>query len=94
MKVFAITTMCLLVASCAWAAPSVQDNQIDSESTFTRAARYLGSCFESDDMTTCLAVKGITALNRAARSNNIELVNGVTFKRCVLFNFKQKKSQT
>ncbi|XP_023302171.2 uncharacterized protein LOC111684264 [Lucilia cuprina] len=81
MKVFAITTVCLLVASCAWAAPSVQDNQIESESTFTRAARYLGSCFESDDMTTCLAVKGITALNRAARSNNIELVNGVTFKR-------------
>lgn len=91
MKVFAIASMCLLVASCAWAAPSVQDNQIDSESTFTRVARYLGSCFESDDMTTCLAVKGITALNRAARSNNIELVNGVTFKRCVLFNFIQKK---
>lgn len=83
MKVFAVTAVCLIVASCAWAAPSVQDNKIETDSTFSRAARYLGSCFESDDMTTCLAVKGITALNRAARSNNIELVNGVSFKRCV-----------
>jgi len=81
MKVFAITTVSLLVVSCAWAAPSVQDNKVESESTFTRAARYLGGCFESDDMSTCLAVKGITALNRAARSNNIELMNGVSFKR-------------
>uniref|UniRef100_A0A1I8Q161 Protein osiris 14 n=1 Tax=Stomoxys calcitrans TaxID=35570 RepID=A0A1I8Q161_STOCA len=81
MKVFAIASVCLLVASCARAAPSVQDNKIDTESTFSRAARYLGSCFESEDMTTCLAVKGITALNRAARSQNIELVNGVSFKR-------------
>lgn len=86
MKVFAVTSViCLMVASCAWAAPSVQDNHVESDTTFTRAARYLGSCFESDDMTTCLAVKGITALNRAARSNNIELINGVSFKRCVLF---------
>ncbi|XP_061391089.1 uncharacterized protein LOC133326478 [Musca vetustissima] len=81
MKVFAIATVCLVVASCAWAAPSVQDNKIETDSTFGRAARYLGSCLESDDMTTCLAVKGITALNRAARSSNIELINGVTFKR-------------
>ncbi|KAL7729440.1 hypothetical protein ACLKA6_009002 [Drosophila palustris] len=81
MKVFAIACVSLLVASCAWAAPSVQDNRIESDNTLGRAARYLGACFESDDMATCLAVKGITALNRAARSNNIELVNGVTFQR-------------
>lgn len=83
MKVFAVACVSLLVASCAWAAPSVQDNRIESDNSFGRAARYLGACLESDDMATCLAVKGITALNRAARSNNIELVNGVTFQRCV-----------
>ncbi|XP_030371712.1 uncharacterized protein LOC115621997 [Scaptodrosophila lebanonensis] len=81
MKVFAIACVGLLVASCAWAAPNVQDNKIESDSTFGRAARYLGACLESEDISTCLAVKGITALNRAARSNNIELANGVTFKR-------------
>ncbi|XP_037943417.1 uncharacterized protein LOC119676252 [Teleopsis dalmanni] len=81
MKVFAIATVSLLVVSCVYAAPSVQDNKIESDNTFARAAKYLGSCFESDDMTTCLAVKGITALNRAARSNNIELMNGVSFTR-------------
>lgn len=84
MKVFAVACVSLLVlANCAWAAPSVQDNRIESDNSFGRAARYLGACLESDDMATCLAVKGITALNRAARSNNIELVNGVTFQRCV-----------
>ncbi|XP_023036088.1 uncharacterized protein LOC6650046 [Drosophila willistoni] len=81
MKVFAIACVTILVASCAWAAPSIQDNQIESDNTFGRAARYLGACLDSDDMATCLAVKGITALNRAARSNNIELASGVTFQR-------------
>ncbi|XP_023163726.2 uncharacterized protein LOC111594595 [Drosophila hydei] len=82
MKVFSVACVCLvLVASCAWAAPSVQDNRVESDNTLGRAARYLGACLESDDLTTCLAVKGITALNRAARSNNIELINGVTFQR-------------
>ncbi|XP_053953316.1 uncharacterized protein LOC128860085 [Anastrepha ludens] len=84
MKVFAIfATASLLIVNCAWAAPSVQDNRIEGENggTLALAARYLGSCFEVEDMTTCLAVKGITALNRAARSNNIELVSGVSFKR-------------
>ncbi|EDW24291.1 GL24067 [Drosophila persimilis] len=82
MKVFAIACVTLLAAaSCSWAAPSVQDNRIESDNTLSRAARYLGACLESDDMATCLAVKGITALNRAARSNNIELASGVTFQR-------------
>ncbi|EDV90708.1 uncharacterized protein LOC6569765 [Drosophila grimshawi] len=81
MKVFAIACVSLLLASCVWAAPGVQDNRIESDNTLGRAARYLGACLDSDDMATCLAVKGITALNRAARSNNIELVNGVTFMR-------------
>jgi len=86
MKVFAIACVTLLAASCVFAAPSVQDNQVEGDNTLGRAARYLGACLESDDMATCLAVKGITALNRAARSNNIELASGVTFQRCVFFN--------
>lgn len=84
MKVFISASVALLaVFGCAWAAPSVQDNRIesDSSSSWALAARYLGTCLDNDDMTTCLAVKGITALNRAARSNNIELVNGISFKR-------------
>ncbi|XP_039492692.1 uncharacterized protein LOC120452506 [Drosophila santomea] len=81
MKVFAIACVTLLAASCAFAAPSVQDNRVEGDNTLGRAARYLGACLESDDMATCLAVKGITALNRAARSNNIELASGVTFQR-------------
>ncbi|XP_068149474.1 uncharacterized protein [Drosophila tropicalis] len=80
MKVFAIACVTILVASCTWAAPSIQDNQIESDNTFGRAARYLGACLDSDDMATCLAVMGITALNRAARSNNIELASGLTFQ--------------
>lgn len=83
MKVFAIACVTLLAASCAFAAPSLQDNRVEGDNTLGRAARYLGACLESDDMATCLAVKGITALNRAARSNNIELASGVTFQRCV-----------
>ncbi|XP_017046570.1 uncharacterized protein LOC108091737 [Drosophila ficusphila] len=81
MKVFAIACVTLLAASSAFAAPSVQDNRVEGDNTLGRAARYLGACLESDDMATCLAVKGITALNRAARSNNIELASGVTFQR-------------
>ncbi|XP_017491314.1 PREDICTED: uncharacterized protein LOC108379472 [Rhagoletis zephyria] len=84
MKVFvAFATASLLIVSCAWAAPSVQDNRIEGENggTLALAARYLGNCFETEDITTCLAVKGITALNRAARSNNIEIVSGISFKR-------------
>ncbi|XP_017461467.1 PREDICTED: uncharacterized protein LOC108354810, partial [Rhagoletis zephyria] len=83
MKVFvAFAIASLLIVSCAWAAPSVQDNRIEGENggTLALAARYLGNCFETEDITTCLAVKGITALNRAARSNNIEIVSGISFK--------------
>ncbi|XP_055904679.1 uncharacterized protein LOC129940389 [Eupeodes corollae] len=78
MKVFIVSVMLLAAVS---AAPSVIDNKIESEGTLSRAAKYLGACFESDDITTCLAVKGITAMNRAARSNNIVVTNGITFKR-------------
>ncbi|XP_019540195.2 uncharacterized protein LOC109411175 [Aedes albopictus] len=78
MKVF-IAVFALLVAS-ALAAPAPADES-SSSSGLGMALRYFGSCLESDEMGTCFAVKGITALNRAARANNIEIVPGVTFSR-------------
>lgn len=79
MKVFVVT--CMLMA-CAMAAPSVVDNQVNKEdSTLSHVMNFFGSCSDSGDMTTCLAVKGITALNRAARSQNIEILPGVQFTR-------------
>lgn len=87
MKVFSIYTVVaiFLAIGCIRAAPSLQDNRVegteDEGGVFSRVAKYLGACFESDDITTCLAVKGITALNRAARSNTINLSEGISFKR-------------
>ncbi|XP_001656217.2 uncharacterized protein LOC110680904 [Aedes aegypti] len=78
MKVF-IAVFALLVAS-AVAAPAPAEES-SSSSGLGMALRYFGSCLESDEMGTCFAVKGITALNRAARANNIEIVPGVTFSR-------------
>lgn len=78
MKVF-IAVFALLVAS-AVAAPAPAEES-SSSSGLGMAFRYFGSCLESDEMGTCFAVKGITALNRAARANNIEIVPGVTFSR-------------
>lgn len=78
MKVF-VAVIAVLVAS-AMAAPAPAEES-SSPSGLGMALRYFGSCLESDEMGTCLAVKGITALNRAARANNIEIVPGVTFSR-------------
>lgn len=80
MKVFVVSAM-LFAATLA--APTVSDiNQVQSaDGTFTHMAKLLGHCAESGDMTTCLAIKGITALNRAARSQNIEIFPGVSFAR-------------
>lgn len=82
MKVFVIVSIVLLVG-CATAAPSSQERSIESESgsTFLLASRFLGPCLEEEDMATCLAVKGITALNRAARSSSIDIISGISFKR-------------
>uniref|UniRef100_A0A1B0B2X1 Osiris 14 n=1 Tax=Glossina palpalis gambiensis TaxID=67801 RepID=A0A1B0B2X1_9MUSC len=87
MKTFIIFVLfsVLTAINCAWAAPSVENNKIEndasSSSRYGTAARYLGSCFEQDDTTTCLAVKGIVALNRAAKMNNIILTDGLSLKR-------------
>jgi len=74
MKVFLVSTMLLAVAM---AAPGLMDNQVESDNSIV--SKIFQSCSESGDLTTCLAVKGISALNRAARSNNLEIIPGVTF---------------
>jgi hypothetical protein len=74
MKVFVLSTM---LFAFAMAAPGIMDNQVGTEGLM----KVIGNCADSDDTTTCLAVKGITALNRAARSQSIELLPGVTFTR-------------
>ncbi|XP_055587748.1 uncharacterized protein LOC129740164 [Uranotaenia lowii] len=78
MKVFIVTVALL---ACAMAAPAPAEESSSSTSALHMALKYFGSCIEQDEMGTCLAVKGITALNRAARAANIEILPGVTFQR-------------
>lgn len=71
MKVFVVLS--ILLAS-AIAAPSVSDIQ-------QNFGQFIGNCLDNGDITTCLAVKGIAVLNRAARSSNIDIIPGITFVR-------------
>lgn len=71
MKVFVVLSVLLAVA---FAAPTNDDS-----STFRR---LFSNCLNSDDAVTCLTIKGITAINRAARSANIDILPGVlSFQR-------------
>ncbi|EDS33699.1 conserved hypothetical protein [Culex quinquefasciatus] len=63
------------------AAPAPAEESSNAGNGLQMALKYFGSCLDADEMGTCFAVKGITALNRAARANNIEIVPGVTFMR-------------
>lgn len=74
MKVFMVLSAVLAVAV---AAPTN-----DESSTFRK---LFSNCLNSEDTVTCLTIKGITAMNRAARSANIELLPGVSFKRYSFF---------
>lgn len=65
----------------ALAAPGVIDNKIESDSSMSKVMQYFGSCADTEDYTSCLAVKGITALNRAARASNIKITEGITLAR-------------
>lgn len=78
MKVFIVIAMFLV---SALAAPGVIDNKVESDSTVNKMMQYFGSCADTNDLTTCLAVKGITALNRASRASNIEVTSGITLTR-------------
>lgn len=75
MKVFVVLSVVLAVAT---AAPGMQNVQ-DGETNTLRKA--MANCLNSEDTITCLSVKGITALNRAARSANIDILPGVSFSR-------------
>ncbi|ETN62928.1 Osiris 14 [Anopheles darlingi] len=79
MKVFIAIIAALVAVSMAAPAPAEQSTT--GGGAFNMMAKYFGSCLESEEMGTCFAVKGITALNRAARAANIELAPGVTFAR-------------
>lgn len=80
MKVFIVSAMIL---ACAFAAPGVIDNRVESDSSSNKMMQYFGSCMENDDISTCLAVKGIAALNRAARASNIQVAKGVILTRYI-----------
>lgn len=78
MKVFVVLSAVLAIAV---AAPGV--NSINDESASFR--KMIANCLSSEDAITCFSVKGITAMNRAARSANIEILPGVSFQRLELF---------
>lgn len=73
MKVFVVLSVLIAVAV---AAPGVT---VDGESNTFRKA--MANCLNSEDTITCLSVKGITALHRAARASNIDILPGVSFSR-------------
>lgn len=72
MKVFVVLSAILAIAA---AAPGAHH---DESSTFRK---MVGNCLSSDETLTCLSVKAIAALNRAARSSNIEVLPGLSFAR-------------
>jgi hypothetical protein len=78
MKVFIVLSV--LIASTL-AAPSIADNKVENEGSMSKMMQYFGNCMESEDVSGCLAIKGITALNRAARASNIKIFEGVTLAR-------------
>lgn len=73
MKVFVVLSAVLAIAA---AAPGV--NSVDDSSSIRK---MIANCLGSEDTVTCLSIKGITAINRAARSANIEILPGVSFQR-------------
>lgn len=78
MKVFIVSAM---LFACAIAAPGVIDNKVESEGSMNKMFQYFGSCMETEDIADCLTVKGITALNRAARAANIQIAKGVVLAK-------------
>lgn len=78
MKVFIVLSV--LLASTL-AAPGVIDNKVESDSGSSKMMQYFGSCFDNEDFLSCLTVKGITALNRAARAADIKISDGITLAR-------------
>lgn len=80
MKVFVALSALLAVAVAAPGLNSIETS--DDSSTSLR--KMISHCFSSEDVITCLSVKGITSLNRVARSPNIDVLPGVSFVRYAL----------
>lgn len=89
MKVFVIVAVMIV---SALAAPGVIDNTVESDSSMSKMMQYFRGCADNEDFTTCLAVKGITALSRAARASNIKITEGVTLARDPSFNARAGKA--
>uniref|UniRef100_A0A336L9D5 CSON005717 protein n=1 Tax=Culicoides sonorensis TaxID=179676 RepID=A0A336L9D5_CULSO len=66
----------LFCVSAVLAAPKINEEQ-----SYNPIVQYFKGCFESVELGTCLAVKGISILNRAARAQSIELVPGIMFSK-------------
>lgn len=80
MKVFVALSALLAVAV---AAPGL--NSIETSEDSTSLRKIVSNCFSSEDILTCLSVKGITSLNRVARSPSIDVLPGVSFVRYEIF---------
>lgn len=64
------------VLALAVVVPSV--SSVENSSIFLR---MIANCMASNDTATCFSIKGIMALNRAARIGKIEILPGVTIRR-------------
>lgn len=77
MKVFLVLSAVLAIAVAAPGATGA--NSVHDDTSSLR--KMIANCLNSEDTVTCFSVKGITALNRAARATNIEVLPGVSFQR-------------
>lgn len=71
MKVFVALSLALVVAA----------QGVDSEENPSIFSKMVANCLESNETMTCLSIKGITVLNRAARIAKLELLPGVSIRR-------------
>lgn len=76
MKYFVVLA---LIISAVNAAPGpIEEEQTSS---YKPVVQYFKSCLDSSDIGTCLAIKGISIMNRAARAQSIEILPGITFSK-------------
>lgn len=76
MKYFVVFALIVAVVT---AAPGPIEEE--STSSYQPVVQYFKSCLDSNDIGTCLAVKGISIMNRAARAQSIEILPGITFSK-------------
>lgn len=87
MKYFVV--IALIVSAVAAAPGAVEDEQSNS---IKPVVQYFKSCLDSSDIGTCVAVKGISILNRAARAASIEILPGITFSKKENVDLRSAKS--